>query len=153
MERVEIWRRRGRSVGFTNGCFDLLHPGHVSLIAQAAAQCDRLIVGLNSDDPVKRLKGEDRPVQSESARAAVMASLADVDMVVIFHEDTPLRLIEALRPDVLVKGADYTVEQVVGGDVVTGYGGRVVLADLAEGHSTTGTIRRLRPTADTAEGE
>ncbi|MCP5371506.1 MAG: D-glycero-beta-D-manno-heptose-7-phosphate kinase [Hyphomicrobiales bacterium] len=142
-ERVALWRRKGRSVGFTNGCFDLLHPGHVSLIAQAAAQCDHLIVGLNGDGSVRRLKGPGRPVQSESARATVLASLADVDMVVVFHEDTPLRLIETLRPDVLVKGADYTVAQVVGGNLVTGYGGRVVLAELAEGHSTTGTIRRM----------
>jgi D-beta-D-heptose 7-phosphate kinase/D-beta-D-heptose 1-phosphate adenosyltransferase len=138
------WRERGLKVGFTNGCFDLLHPGHISLLAQARSACDRLVVGLNSDASVSRLKGPSRPVQSESARAAVLGALAAVDMVVIFNEDTPIRLIETLRPDVLVKGADYSIETVVGADIVLGYGGRVVLADLAEGHSTTNTIKRLK---------
>ncbi len=140
---VERWRRRGQRIGFTNGCFDLLHPGHVSLLTQARATCDRLVVGLNSDESVRRLKGEHRPVQSEAARAAVLASLSTVDLVVIFGEDTPYNLIRALRPDTLVKGADYTVDQVVGADIVTAQGGRVVLADLAPGHSTTATIARL----------
>jgi len=143
LDQVEIWRRQGLRIGFTNGCFDLLHPGHVSLMAQAKAACDRLVVGLNSDSSVKRLKGEGRPVQGESARAAVLSSLAPVDLVVIFTEDTPLALIEALKPDVLVKGADYTVDQVVGGDLVRGWGGRVLLADLKPGHSTTATIQRM----------
>jgi D-beta-D-heptose 7-phosphate kinase/D-beta-D-heptose 1-phosphate adenosyltransferase len=137
------WRRKGLKVGFTNGCFDLLHPGHVSLLAQARGACDRLIVGLNSDASVQRLKGPTRPVQSEAARAAVLASLANVDSVVIFGEETPLRLIESLRPDVLVKGADYTVETVVGADIVLAGGGRVVLAQLEPGHSTTSTIARM----------
>lgn len=141
--RIERWRRSGLKLGFTNGCFDLLHPGHVSLLQQARAACDRLIVGLNSDASVKRLKGEGRPIQPEAARAAVLASLASVDQVVVFGEDTPLKLIEAIRPEVLIKGADYTVNQVVGADIVEGYGGRVVLAELAPGHSTTETIRRL----------
>ncbi len=140
--RVEGWRRQGRRVGFTNGCFDLLHPGHVSLLAQARSTCDRLIVGLNSDASVRKLKGESRPVQSETARATVLASLAPVDMVVVFGEETPLALLEELKPDVLVKGADYTREEVVGGDLVESYGGRVVLADILDGHSTTGTIAR-----------
>ena len=143
-ERVRQWRNRNRRIGFTNGCFDLLHPGHLSLIRQAREACDRLIVGLNSDASVRRLKGPDRPVQSEAARAAVLASLEAVDLVVIFGEDTPLTLIEGLRPDVLVKGADYTIDQVVGGDLVRGYGGEVVLAALEDGHSTTATIARLR---------
>ena len=142
------WRARGLRVGFTNGCFDLLHPGHISLLTQARAACDRLVVGLNSDASVKRLKGENRPVQSEAARAAVLGALAAVDLVVIFSEDTPIRLIETLRPGVLVKGADYRLDQVVGADIVQGYGGTVVLADLAEGHSTTNTIERLKPQAD-----
>ncbi|MBL28601.1 MAG: bifunctional heptose 7-phosphate kinase/heptose 1-phosphate adenyltransferase [Rhodospirillaceae bacterium] len=137
------WRRRNARIGFTNGCFDLLHPGHVSLLRQARAACDRLVVGLNSDASVRRLKGDGRPVQSETARAMVLASLAAVDLVVVFAEDTPLRLIELLRPDVLIKGADYTIETVVGADVVQGYGGRVVLADLVPGHSTTETIARM----------
>ena len=143
VDRVERWRRQGRRIGFTNGCFDLLHPGHVSLLQQARAACDRLVVGLNSDESVRRLKGETRPVQSELARATVLASLASVDLVVIFGEDTPQALIRALRPDVLVKGADYTVDRVVGAELVQSYGGRVLLADLAAGHSTTATIARM----------
>lgn len=143
VDTVERWRRRGLRIGFTNGCFDLLHPGHVSLLAQARAACDRLVVGLNTDASVRRLKGPTRPVQSEAARAAVLASLADVDRVVLFGEDTPLRLINAIRPDVLVKGADYAVEAVVGADVVQGYGGRVLLARLEDGHSTTATLARM----------
>lgn len=137
------WRQAGLRIGFTNGCFDLLHPGHVSLLEQAQAACDRLVVGLNSDASVRRLKGESRPVQSEAARAAVLASLASVSRVVVFSEDTPMTLIEALRPDVLVKGADYNIDQVVGAEVVQSYGGRVVLAELSPGHSTTATIKRL----------
>lgn len=142
-ERIAAWRRQGLKIGFTNGCFDLLHPGHVSLLAQARAACDRLVVGLNSDASVSRLKGPSRPVQTEAARATVMASLRSVDLVVIFGEDTPLALIEALRPDVLVKGADYTVETVVGADRVQSWGGRVLLAELAQGHSTSATIARI----------
>ncbi|GAB4170651.1 MAG: D-glycero-beta-D-manno-heptose-7-phosphate kinase [Thalassobaculales bacterium] len=141
--QAEEWRRRGLRVGFTNGCFDLLHLGHIHLLAQAKAACDRLIVGLNSDASVRRLKGESRPVKDENERAAIMASLEAVDLVTVFEEDTPLALIEALRPDVLVKGADYTVETTVGAREVQSWGGKVVLADLAAGYSTTGTIRRL----------
>jgi D-beta-D-heptose 7-phosphate kinase/D-beta-D-heptose 1-phosphate adenosyltransferase len=143
VEQTALWRRQGKRVGFTNGCFDLLHPGHVSLLAQARAACDRLIVGLNSDASVKRLKGRDRPVQNEAARAAVLASLGTVDCVTVFEDDTPLALIEAVRPDVLVKGADYAKKDVVGGAFVEKHGGRVVLATLEDGHSTTGTIARL----------
>lgn len=144
LDVVERWRRKGCKVGFTNGCFDLLHPGHVSLLSQAKAACDRLVVGLNSDASVQRLKGPTRPVQSEAARATVLASLASVDMVVIFGEDTPLELIRALKPEILVKGADYTVDTVVGAPDVMGWGGRVVLANLVSGQSTTNTIKRLK---------
>ena len=143
VDRVAHWRDAGLRVGFTNGCFDLLHPGHVALLEQARAACDRLIVGLNSDASVRALKEEGRPIQNEAARAAVLASLASVDRVVIFGDETPLRLIERLRPDVLVKGADYRLDEVVGADLVQGYGGRVVLAELRPGHSTTDTIRKL----------
>jgi D-beta-D-heptose 7-phosphate kinase/D-beta-D-heptose 1-phosphate adenosyltransferase len=143
LAQVEGWRAQGLKVGFTNGVFDLLHPGHVSLLAQARAQCDRLVVGLNSDASVKRLKGPSRPIQAETARAVVLASLAHVDAVVLFAEDTPIGLIEAIRPDVLVKGADYTLATVVGAELVQGYGGRVHLAKLAPGHSTTDTIARI----------
>ncbi len=144
IDQAARWRAAGLKVGFTNGCFDLLHPGHVALLGQAKAACDRLVVGLNSDASVKRLKGENRPVQSESARATVLASLSTVDAVTLFAEDTPLELIRALRPEVLVKGADYSVEQVVGADLVQGWGGRVVLATLVPGQSTTRTIERLK---------
>ncbi len=137
------WRAQGLRVGFANGCFDLIHPGHVHLLNRARAGCDRLIVALNTDASVRRLKGPSRPVQNEDARAIVMASLSPVDMVVLFDEDTPLEMIQALRPDVLIKGADYTVDQVVGGDLVQGWGGKVLLVDLREGHSTSGTIRRM----------
>jgi len=143
LEDVDRWRKSGLKVGFTNGCFDLLHPGHVSLLKQAKAACDRLVVGLNSDASVKRLKGEERPIQSEASRATVLSSLSDVDRVVLFSQDTPLELIDAIKPDILVKGADYTVETVVGADVVQAHGGKVVLANLEDGHSTTGTISRM----------
>jgi D-beta-D-heptose 7-phosphate kinase/D-beta-D-heptose 1-phosphate adenosyltransferase len=131
-------------IGFTNGCFDLIHAGHVSLLTQAKANCDRLVVGLNSDDSVRRLKGADRPINNETARAIVLASLSAVDAVVLFAEDTPMHLIEAIRPDVLVKGADYGEDDVVGAPFVKSYGGRVVLAQLAPEHSTTRTINRIR---------
>lgn len=143
VECVARWRLRGRRVGFTNGCFDLLHPGHISLLGQARAACDVLVVGLNSDESVRRLKGPTRPVQGEGARATVLSSLASVDLVVIFGQDTPETLIRAVRPDVLVKGADYSIEQVVGAEFVQSYGGRVVLAELVAGQSTTNTIRRM----------
>jgi D-beta-D-heptose 7-phosphate kinase / D-beta-D-heptose 1-phosphate adenosyltransferase len=136
-EQVQRWRRQGLRIGFTNGVFDLLHPGHVTLLRKARAACDRLIVGVNSDASVKRLKGKDRPLQDEASRATVLASLASVDGVVIFTEDTPLSLIEQLRPDLLVKGADYTIDKVVGAEQVKAWGGRVVLVDVEQGHSTT----------------
>jgi D-beta-D-heptose 7-phosphate kinase/D-beta-D-heptose 1-phosphate adenosyltransferase len=143
LDQIAAWRAKGLKIGFTNGCFDLLHPGHVSLLAQARAQCDRLIVGLNSDASVKRLKGAARPIQAETARAVVLASLTHVDAVVLFADDTPIGLIEAVRPDVLVKGADYKLEEVVGGDIVQRYGGRIYLAKLTPGHSTSDTIARI----------
>lgn len=143
-EMAERWRKQGLKVGFTNGCFDLLHPGHISLLRQARAACDKLVVGINSDASVKKLKGEGRPVQDEISRAAVLASLSDVDRIVIFGEDTPINLIKAIRPAVLVKGADYRADQVVGGDLVQGWGGQVLLAKLIEGQSTTATIAKLQ---------
>ena len=142
-ERVDHWRARGLTVGLTNGCFDLVHPGHVSLLEQAHAACDRLIVAINSDRSVRRLKGPTRPVQEEMARARVLASLASVAAVVTFDEDTPATLIETMRPDVLVKGADYALDQVVGADFVQSYGGRVLLARLEEGFSTAATVARM----------
>lgn len=142
LDQVARWRRSRLKIGFTNGCFDLLHPGHVALLNQAKGACDRLVVGINSDQSVARLKGPDRPVQNQDARAAVLSSLAAVDLVVIFDGDTPIELIEAIRPETLVKGADYRLDQVVGGDIVQSYGGRVLLADLMPGYSTTATIAR-----------
>lgn len=137
------WRRRGLRVGFTNGCFDLLHPGHVALLAQARSLCDRLVVGLNSDASVTRLKGPTRPIQSDVARATVLGSMSNVDLVVLFEEDTPRELIEMLRPDVLIKGGDYTVETIVGADFVQSYGGRVEIIDLVPGFSTTKTVEKM----------
>lgn len=143
VDRIQGWRRKGQRIGFTNGCFDLLHPGHISLLQQSRAACDRLVVGLNSDASVKRLKGADRPIQGEAARALVLGSLQSVDLVVIFDEDTPEDLIRAILPDVLVKGADYTVATVVGADIVQAHGGKVLLAELLPGHSTSATIKRM----------
>jgi D-beta-D-heptose 7-phosphate kinase / D-beta-D-heptose 1-phosphate adenosyltransferase len=140
---VAHWRGQGKRIGFTNGCFDLIHPGHVSQLAQARGTCDHLIVGLNTDASIRALKGPSRPVQQEDARAIVLSSFASVDLVILFGDETPIRLIEAIRPDVLIKGKDYTVEQVVGSGLVLGYGGEVFLADLAPGHSTTDIIARL----------
>jgi D-beta-D-heptose 7-phosphate kinase/D-beta-D-heptose 1-phosphate adenosyltransferase len=137
------WRRAGARIGFTNGCFDLIHPGHVRLLNKARARCDRLVVALNTDASVQRLKGPTRPVQSELARSTVMASIGAVDLVVLFDEDTPLELITALRPDLLFKGADYRIDQVVGANEVQSYGGKVSLIDLEEGHSTTNIIKRM----------
>jgi D-beta-D-heptose 7-phosphate kinase/D-beta-D-heptose 1-phosphate adenosyltransferase len=142
-EQVERWRRRGYRTGFANGCFDLLHPGHTHLLEQARAACDRIVVGINSDASVRRLKGPKRPVQPDVARAAVLAHLATVDLVVIYEEDTPMALLELLRPELLVKGSDYTLDQVVGADRVAEWGGRVMLAELLPGHSTTATVARL----------
>ena len=146
-DRLDDWRRQGLRVGFTNGCFDLLHPGHVRLLTEARGACDRLVVGLNSDASVKRLKGEGRPVQGQEARAEVLAGLEAVDVVVIFEEDTPLELLKRVRPKVLVKGADYRIDQVVGRELVEANGGEVVLVDLVPGYSTTNLIKR-RPAAE-----
>ena len=138
------WRKDGLRVGFTNGCFDILHPGHVKVLTAARRACDRLIVGLNSDASVRRLKGEGRPVQDERARAEVLAALEAVDLVVIFEQDTPIELIAQIRPGVLVKGGDYTRERVVGHEIVEANGGEVLLVDILEGHSTTSLVKRAR---------
>jgi D-beta-D-heptose 7-phosphate kinase/D-beta-D-heptose 1-phosphate adenosyltransferase len=142
-DEVARWRARGLRVGFTNGCFDILHKGHVAYLAQAKSWCDRLIVGLNSDASVRALKGEGRPVNELESRALVLAGLGSVDLVVPFEDLTPVSLIEAARPDVLVKGADYAEDEVVGGDLVKGWGGEVRLAAIVEGYSTTAAIARM----------
>jgi D-beta-D-heptose 7-phosphate kinase/D-beta-D-heptose 1-phosphate adenosyltransferase len=144
-QRREEWRTRGLRVGFTNGCFDLLHPGHVSLLKQAAEKCDRLIVAINSDASVKRLKGPTRPIQDQGSRAYVLGALSAVDLVIVFEDDTPAEVIKALQPDLLVKGADYTEDQVVGADVVKAAGGEVLLVPVVNGQSTTSMIGRMAP--------
>jgi len=141
---VEGWKARGLKVGFTNGCFDILHRGHVAYLAQARSWCDRLVVALNTDASVRRLKGEGRPINDLDSRAVVIGGLASVDRVTSFDEPTPLALIERLRPDVLIKGADYAREQVVGGDLVESWGGEVRLATFEDGYSTTKTIEKLK---------
>jgi D-beta-D-heptose 7-phosphate kinase/D-beta-D-heptose 1-phosphate adenosyltransferase len=147
-DQVERWKARGLKVGFTNGAFDILHQGHVTYLAKSRALCDRLVLGLNCDASIKRYKSEERPINSEQARANVLSCLQSIDMVVIFgndlaEEDTPLMLTQALRPDMITKGADYTIDQVVGADFVQSYGGTVELIDLEEGFSTTNTIKKL----------
>lgn len=134
----------GKTVVFTNGVFDLLHEGHIASLSQAAAEGDYLVVAVNGDQSVKRLKGESRPLNNENSRALVLASLLMTDAVIIFHEDTPLELIRTLLPDVLVKGGDYTVEQIAGAKEVIANGGRVVINPILEGFSTTGTIEKMK---------
>lgn len=135
--QINAWKSAGETVVFTNGCFDLLHPGHVDLLKKSRALGNRLIIGLNSDSSVKRLKGETRPILAEQDRASILSALACVDLVVLFEEDTPLEMLQMLRPDILVKGADYKLEDVVGRDLVESYGGKVSLVPLIEGYSTT----------------
>ncbi len=148
--RLADWRRHGLRIGFTNGCFDILHRGHIRLLAEARAACDRLVVGLNSDASTTRLKGKGRPLNPAEGRAEVLAGLEAVDLVVVFEEDTPLELFKEVRPAVLVKGADYTREQVVGREVVEAMGGAVILVDLVPGHSTTAIVARARPAKEPA---
>jgi rfaE bifunctional protein nucleotidyltransferase chain/domain len=145
LEKARRWRSgfKGRAV-FTNGVFDLLHPGHVDVLHAAREQGDALIVGVNSDASVRRLKGPSRPVRSEGERALVLAALSSVDVVVVFDEDTPLELIRALEPDVLVKGGDYSESTVVGAEDVRRRGGNVVIVALTPGQSTTAIVEKLR---------
>ena len=142
--KKKLKRRRGRTVVFTNGCFDLLHYGHVRYLEAAKRKGDVLIVGLNTDASVRRLKGRGRPVTPQKERAAVLAALACVDYVTLFNEDTPLRLIRAVRPDVLVKGGDWKRSRIVGASDVASYGGRVLRIPLVKGRSTTGLLKRLK---------
>lgn len=139
---LNIWRFKKERIVFTNGCFDILHRGHVEYLAKAAAFGTKLVVGLNTDSSVKRLKGESRPVNDEEARAIVLASLLFTDKIVFFEEDTPLELIRYIQPDFLVKGSDYKPEDIVGYDIVIAKGGKVVTVDLTEGFSTTGIIKK-----------
>lgn len=143
-ERVDFWRSRGERIGFTNGCFDLLHGGHLALLTEARSHCDRLVVAINADASVRSLKGEQRPVHDEIHRARLLAALNVVDLVVVFAEATPIPLLELLRPDLLIKGGDYRVDQVVGADIVQSYGGEVRVSRHVAGQSTTATIAKLR---------
>lgn len=137
-EQCNKWRAGNQSIVFTNGCFDLLHPGHIHLLTKASALGDKLIVAINSDNSVRRLKGNSRPLQSQAARADVLASLAVVDAVVVFEEDTPFEILQQLLPDVLVKGGDYKADEIVGADLLKSTGGKVVIIQTLPGHSTTG---------------
>ena len=138
------WKLLGKTCAFTNGCFDILHQGHIFSLGQAAKQADFLIVGLNSDASVQRLKGPTRPINNTESRAIIISNLAIVDLVVVFEEDTPLELIKSLMPDVLVKGGDYTLEQIVGAKEVTAAGGKVIINPIVDGYSTTGLIEKIK---------
>jgi rfaE bifunctional protein nucleotidyltransferase chain/domain len=146
LQKIAQWKVLEKTVAFTNGVFDILHPGHIFSLSQAAKEADYLIVGINSDDSVKRLKGKERPINHQDSRSLILASLLIVDAVIIFEEETPLELINAIKPDVLVKGGDYTIEQIVGAKEVIANGGRVVINPLIEGYSTTGIIEKLKNT-------
>ena len=143
LQQVDRWKFLGKKIAFTNGCFDILHEGHIFSLSQAAREGDVLVVGVNADASTKRLKGPNRPVNNEHSRALLMASLLMVDAVVIFEEDTPLELIQKVRPDVLVKGSDYKPVEIVGHDLVTSWGGKVQTIDLTPGFSSTQVIGKL----------
>jgi rfaE bifunctional protein nucleotidyltransferase chain/domain len=142
--QVNRWKLLSKTISFTNGCFDILHPGHIASLSDAAREADFLIVGLNSDLSANRLKGAGRPVLDQQSRALMLASLVMVDAVIIFEEDTPLDLIKMIQPDVLVKGGDYTIEQIVGAKEVVASGGRVVINPIIAGFSTTGILEKIR---------
>ena len=144
IHEIKRWQLKNKKIAFTNGVFDMLHQGHIASLSDAASFADILIVGVNSDASVKRLKGESRPVNDEQSRALLLASLLITDAVIIFEEDTPLELIKALMPDVLVKGGDYTVEQIAGAKEVIANGGEVKIVPILEGFSTTGIIERMK---------
>jgi D-glycero-beta-D-manno-heptose 1-phosphate adenylyltransferase len=141
--QVQAWHSQGQKIVFTNGCFDILHLGHVDYLEKARQLGDKLVLGLNTDASISRIKGPSRPLQDEMSRARVMASLLFVDAVVFFDEDTPLELIKAVQPDILVKGDDYTIENIVGQDVVTARGGEVKTVPLVKGYSTTNVVKKI----------
>ena len=143
-EKLAYWKFYDRRIVFTNGCFDILHAGHIDYLAKAAGLGDELVIGLNSDESVRRLKGNDRPVMDEYSRSLLLAGLHFVSAVVIFDEDTPYELIKAVQPHVLVKASDYNPEEIVGYDIVKAIGGEVITVDLLPGYSTTGIIKKIR---------
>jgi|SRR5579871_5359803 len=142
-KQVNRWRLLSKTIVFTNGCFDILHEGHIFSLSKAASEADFLVVGVNADESVRKLKGEHRPVNNQHSRSTILASLLMVDAVVIFEEDTPLELINIVMPDVLVKGGDYKLDEIVGAKEVMANGGRVVINPLLEGFSTTGLIEKI----------
>lgn len=142
--QIREWQSEGKKVVFTNGCFDILHLGHIDYLEKAATMGDKLVVGLNSDDSVRELKGPERPVNKEYARSRMLAALSFVDGLTVFSEKTPKELITYLLPDILVKGSDYSVETIVGADVVLGNGGEVKTIDLVEGYSTSNIIEKIK---------
>jgi rfaE bifunctional protein nucleotidyltransferase chain/domain len=142
--RVAMWRFQNRKIVFTNGCFDLLHKGHIEYLSKARDLGDVLIIGLNTDDSVRRLKGDGRPLQDAKTRAMILASIRFVEVVCLFNEDTPYELIDLVKPDVLVKGGDYAEDQIVGAELVKASGGVVVTIPLTPGHSTSGLIEKLK---------
>jgi D-beta-D-heptose 7-phosphate kinase / D-beta-D-heptose 1-phosphate adenosyltransferase len=144
VDRAKDWRAQKLKVGFTNGCFDLLHPGHIATINAAKMACDKLIVGLNSNASVQRLKGDQRPIQSEEIRAQILSSLMNVDAVLVFSEDTPVKLLEKLKPDVFIKGGDYKIQMLPEATTVQAYGGKIILTSLLKGYSTTATISKFK---------
>ncbi|HEU4471056.1 MAG TPA: D-glycero-beta-D-manno-heptose 1-phosphate adenylyltransferase [Flavisolibacter sp.] len=144
LRKVAQWRLKGKTIVFTNGCFDLIHAGHITSFTEAARHGDVLVVGLNADTSVRQLKGKDRPVNHEQARATVVAALAMVDAVIIFSESTPLELILAIKPDVLVKGGDYKPEEIVGAKEVKSWGGQVIVNPILPGFSTTSLINKIQ---------
>jgi len=143
-QELKRWRLKNKKIVFTNGVFDILHEGHIASLSEAASFGDILIVGLNADESVKRIKGESRPINNERSRALLLASLLVTDAIILFAEDTPLKLISSILPDVLVKGGDYTVEQIAGAKEVLANGGEVKIVPIVEGFSTTGIIERMK---------
>ena len=143
LEQLQLWRNQGQKIVFTNGCFDLLHLGHVDYLEKARQLGDKLVLGLNTDCSISRIKGPSRPLQDEMSRARVMASLLFVDAVVLFDSDTPLELIKAVQPDILVKGDDYSIEQIVGHEIVLKAGGEVKTVPLVTGYSTTNIVKKI----------
>ena len=142
--QVNAWKQAGKKIVFTNGCFDIIHRGHIEVLAQTAYLGDRLIIGLNSDSSIQKLKGEDRPIMTENSRAILLAALSFVDAVILFSEETPINLISTLLPDVLAKGGDYEIETIVGHEIVQNNGGQVILVPFVEGFSSTTIIDKIK---------
>jgi len=141
---LKEWKNTNQKIVFTNGCFDIIHRGHIELLSKAADLGNKLIVGLNTDASVQRLKGSDRPIQDETSRALIMAGFGFIDIVVLFHEDTPIELISLIKPDILVKGGDYKAEDIIGYDFVTKNKGKVVIINFLEGYSTSSIVNKMK---------